>query len=78
MMEEKEYIYIIDDNQFGELTNACQYIETGIYDDVIRWVKPCRETKVEDFKDAACICYHSSLSINDNGKWEVLLYCCQI
>ena len=41
MMEEKEYIYIIDDNQFGELTNACQYIETGIYDDVIRWVKPC-------------------------------------
>lgn len=70
MMEEKEYIYIIDDNQFGELTNACQYIETGIYDDVIRWVKPCKETKVEDFKDAACICYHSSLSINDNGKWK--------
>ena len=39
-MEEKEYIYIIDDNQFGELTNACQYIETGIYDNVTKVSHP--------------------------------------
>ena len=63
-------IYIIDDNQYGELSKACGYIETGIYNDVVRWVKPSKETKVEDFHDVACICYHSSLAIKENGVWK--------
>ena len=69
-MNGNKMIYIIDDNQYGELSKACGYIETGIYNDVVRWVKPSKETKVEDFHDAACICYHSSLAIEENGVWK--------
>lgn len=69
-MNGNKMIYIIDDNQYGELSKACGYIEAGIYNDVVRWVKPSKETKVEDFHDAACICYHSSLAIEENGVWK--------
>lgn len=66
-MNGNRMIYIIDDNQYGELSKACGYIEAGIYNDVVRWVKPSKETKVEDFHDAACICYHSSFGYK--RKW---------
>ena len=51
-MNGNKMIYIIDDNQYGELSKACGYIETGIYNDVVRWVKPSKETKVEDLASA--------------------------
>ena len=62
-------IYIIDDDQYGEMTTHCPYIVDGKYSSVIEWIRPDNSFDKSVLENASCICIHSSLRILSDNKY---------
>ncbi|OYP63663.1 hypothetical protein CIL02_01120 [Prevotella sp. P3-122] len=62
-------IYIIDDDQYGEMTTHCPYIVDGKYSSVVEWIRPDNSFDKSVLENASCICIHSSLRILSDNKY---------
>ena len=62
-------IYIIDDDQYGEMTTHCPYIVDGTYSSIIEWIRPDNSFDKSVLENASCICIHSSLRILSDNKY---------
>ena len=62
-------IYIIDDDQYGELSKHCPCIIDGKYNSVIEWIRPDKSFDMKVLCNAACICIHGSLRILSANKY---------
>ena len=62
-------IYIIDDDQYGELSKHCPYIVDGKFNKVIEWIRPDCSFDKNVLANASCICIHGSLRILSENKY---------
>ena len=69
MVTNLKKIYIIDDDQYGEMTTHCPYIVDGKYSSVIEWIRPDNSFDKSVLENASCICIHSSLRILSDNKY---------